>query len=136
LCFQQPLRTYLTLKSTQHPTTARCEKTMFRHVFNYSNGSHGLRSLRRYATVADLSSYPPAGDRLHGFILNKIKHVPELHLTALQLQHDKTGAEYLHIARDDQNNVFAINFKTNPADDTGLPHILEHVTLCGSEKYP
>jgi Zn-dependent M16 (insulinase) family peptidase len=42
----------------------------------------------------------------------------------------------LHIAREDQNNVFAINFKTNPADDTGLPHILEHVTLCGSEKYP
>ena len=62
--------------------------------------------------------------------------MPELHLTALKLEHDKTGAEYLHVARDDKNNVFAINFKTNPPDRTGLPHILEHVTLCGSEKYP
>ena len=52
------------------------------------------------------------------------------------MRHSKTGAEYLHVAREDQNNVFAINFKTNPANDTGLPHILEHVTLCGSEKYP
>ena len=95
-----------------------------------------MRSLRRYATTTDLSRYPQHGDSLHGFTLNKIKHVPELHLTALQLQHDKTGAEYLHIAREDQNNVFAINFKTNPTDDTGLPHILEHVTLCGSDKYP
>ena len=62
--------------------------------------------------------------------------MPELHLTALKLEHDKTGAEYLHVDRDDKNNVFAINFKTNPIDRTGLPHILEHVTLCGSEKYP
>ena len=62
--------------------------------------------------------------------------MPELHLTALKLEHDKTGAQYLHVDRDDKNNVFAINFKTNPTDRTGLPHILEHVTLCGSEKYP
>jgi Zn-dependent M16 (insulinase) family peptidase len=109
---------------------------MLRHVSSYSRGSPWLRSLRQYATITDLNRYPQPGDSLHGFTLNKIKHVPELHLTALQLQHTKTGAEYLHIARDDQNNVFAINFKTNPVDDTGLPHILEHVTLCGSEKYP
>lgn len=61
--------------------------------------------------------------------------MPELELTALHLQHDKTGAEYLHVARDDANNVFSIGFKTNPPDDTGVPHILEHTTLCGSEKF-
>lgn len=65
-----------------------------------------------------------------------MKEVPELELIAFQLQHDKTGADYLHIARDDSNNVFSIGFKTNPPDDTGVPHILEHTTLCGSEKYP
>jgi len=27
-------------------------------------------------------------------------------------------------------------FKTIPQDSTGVPHILEHVTLCGSQKYP
>ncbi|TFB03839.1 Mitochondrial presequence protease [Trichoderma ghanense] len=87
-------------------------------------------------TVTDLALYPKPGSKLHGFTLVRAKHVPELELTALQLQHDKTGADYLHIARDDTNNVFSIGFKTNPPDDTGVPHILEHTTLCGSEKYP
>ncbi len=95
-----------------------------------------MSQIRKYASVTDLRAYPKPGESIHGFTLKDIKHVPELHLTALQLEHDKTGAEYLHVARDDKNNVFAINFKTNPIDRTGLPHILEHVTLCGSEKYP
>ena len=62
--------------------------------------------------------------------------MPELQLTAFHLEHQNTGAEYIHIARNDKNNVFSIGFKTNPPDDTGVPHILEHTTLCGSEKYP
>ncbi|KAH8882801.1 hypothetical protein GQ53DRAFT_831219 [Thozetella sp. PMI_491] len=86
--------------------------------------------------VTDLSQYPKPGEKLHGFTLLRTKQVPELELTALHLQHDKTGAEHLHIARNDGNNVFSIGFKTNPPDDTGIPHILEHTTLCGSEKYP
>lgn len=85
--------------------------------------------------VTDLSQLPKPGEKLHGFTLLRTKHVPELELTALHLQHDQTGAEHLHIARDDSNNVFSIGFKTNPPDDTGVPHILEHTTLCGSEKY-
>ena len=68
-------------------------------------------------------------------MLKRKKHVPELQLTAFQLEHKKTGAEYLHVARDDKNNVFSIGFKTNPPDHTGVPHILEHTTLCGSQKY-
>ncbi|KAI0525554.1 Metalloenzyme, LuxS/M16 peptidase-like protein [Xylaria bambusicola] len=86
--------------------------------------------------VTELSQYPKHGEKLHGFTLLRKKHVPELELTALHLKHDKTGADYLHIAREDSNNVFSIGFKTNPPDDTGVPHILEHTTLCGSEKYP
>lgn len=91
-------------------------------------------SRRTYASVTDLSSLPKPGDQLHGFTLQRTKHVPELELSALHFQHDKTGADYLHVAREDQNNVFSIGFKTNPPDATGVPHILEHVTLCGSEK--
>ncbi|KAK5630938.1 hypothetical protein RRF57_006653 [Xylaria bambusicola] len=98
-----------------------------------------LRNAAKGATkraVTELSQYPKPGERLHGFTLLRKKHVPELELTALHLKHDKTGADYLHIAREDSNNVFSIGFKTNPPDDTGVPHILEHTTLCGSEKYP
>lgn len=98
-----------------------------------------LRNAVKGATkraVTELSQYPKPGEKLHGFTLLRTKHVPELELTALHLKHDKTGADYLHIARKDSNNVFSIGFKTNPPDDTGVPHILEHTTLCGSEKYP
>lgn len=89
---------------------------------------------RHYVAVANATSLPTVGDQLHGFTLKRVKQVPELELTALHLQHDKTGAEYLHIAREDTNNVFSIGFKTNPPDATGVPHILEHTTLCGSER--
>jgi presequence protease len=89
---------------------------------------------RGYAAITDLSNFPTVGEKLHGFTLRRVKHVPELELTAIHLQHDRTGADYLHIAREDTNNVFSIGFKTNPPDATGVPHILEHTTLCGSER--
>ena len=99
---------------------------------------------RGLATITDFAQQSPTqgedvhfqpGQKYHGFTLVRVKHVPELQLKAFHLEHDKTGAEYLHVARDDNNNVFSIGFKTNPPDDTGVPHILEHTTLCGSEKY-
>ena len=105
----------------------RCPRT--------SSASWSLKAGRQYATVSDLSSHPKPGEELHGFTLKRTRHVPELQLTALHLEHGETGAEYLHVAREDENNVFSVGFKTNPPDDTGVPHILEHTTLCGSEKY-
>ncbi|EMC91208.1 hypothetical protein BAUCODRAFT_39361 [Baudoinia panamericana UAMH 10762] len=114
--------------------TSRCDGRVYRAVAPYVRRLRA--SNRHYASVADLSSLPRQGDHLHGFTLQRTKHVPELELSALHFRHDKTGADYLHIAREDKNNVFAIGFKTNPPDATGVPHILEHVTLCGSEKYP
>jgi len=92
---------------------------------------------RWYTSLStDLSHLPKPGDKIHGFTVRRAKQIPELELTALQLEHDKTGADYIHITRDDKNNVFSVGFKTNPTDATGTPHILEHVTLCGSKKYP
>lgn len=96
---------------------------------------HSTYSATRLAsTVTNLENFPAIGEKLHGFTVQEKKHVPELHLTAVRLTHDKTDADYLHVARDDKNNVFGIGFKTNPPDATGVPHILEHTTLCGSEK--
>lgn len=89
---------------------------------------------RTFAALTDLKKLPQPGDKLHGFTVQRAKKVPELQLAAVELKHDTTGANYIHVARDDTNNVFAIGFKTNPNDDTGVPHILEHTTLCGSEK--
>ncbi|RKP07521.1 peptidase M16C associated-domain-containing protein [Thamnocephalis sphaerospora] len=64
------------------------------------------------------------------------RNIPELELTAVRYRHLKTGAEYLHIDREDENKVFSVGFATPPSDSTGVAHILEHVTLCGSQRYP
>ena len=106
----------------------------FRRYHSAKCYDQGLQEPRRYATIAASNASPKTGDQLHGFTVKRTKQVPELELTAFHLQHEKTGAEYLHVARNDKNNVFSIGFKTNPPDDTGVPHILEHTTLCGSQK--
>ena len=46
------------------------------------------------------------------------------------------GARHLHLATADEHRAFCVAFRTPPGDDTGLPHILEHTTLCGSRRYP
>ncbi len=51
-------------------------------------------------------------------------------------KHKKSGARIAMVSNDDENKVFCIGFRTPPADSTGVPHILEHSVLCGSDKYP
>ncbi|KAM6920229.1 presequence protease, mitochondrial [Lycodopsis pacificus] len=77
-----------------------------------------------------------AGQKIHGFTVREVVVVPDLFLTAVKLTHDRTGAQHLHAARDDSNNLFSVQFRTTPMDSTGVPHILEHTVLCGSKKYP
>ncbi|KAM7542840.1 hypothetical protein Aperf_G00000018968 [Anoplocephala perfoliata] len=54
----------------------------------------------------------------------------------VQMHHEKSGANLIHLLRDDPNRAFCVQFRTTPSDDTGVSHILEHTTLCGSQKYP
>jgi Zn-dependent M16 (insulinase) family peptidase len=77
-----------------------------------------------------------AGDALHGFKVLRVQIFADLRVTAYEIEHDKTGAKVLHLHSFDRENLYAIGFRTPPADSTGLPHILEHSVLAGSEKYP
>ena len=52
------------------------------------------------------------------------------------LRHKKSGARVCVISNEDDNKVFSIGFRTPPDDETGVPHIIEHTTLCGSDKFP
>src|SRR5437762_3986300 len=54
----------------------------------------------------------------------------------LELTHNRTGARHIHIDCPDDNNAFAVFFPTPPADSTGVAHILEHVVLAGSQRFP
>ena len=64
------------------------------------------------------------------------KDVKELNSTAYFLEHKKSGARLFLLSNDDENKVFSIGFRTPPSDSTGVPHILEHCVLCGSERFP
>ena len=77
-----------------------------------------------------------AGDRQRGFQILRVEQIPEIRVTAYEIEHEKTGAAILHLHCDDRENLFSIGFRTPPRDSTGVPHILEHSVLAGSERYP
>lgn len=77
-----------------------------------------------------------AGIELHGFKILRVQTLPAIRITAYEIEHQETGAKVLHLHSFDRENLYAICFRTPPHDSTGLPHILEHSVLAGSEKYP
>lgn len=70
------------------------------------------------------------------FRLLRTQHIASLNLNVEEYLHAKTGAQHIHIAADNSENVFLVALRTVPEDSTGVAHILEHTALCGSEKYP
>ena len=71
-----------------------------------------------------------------GFTVISAEPLAEISGCAYVFRHDASGARALWLACPDENKSFAIAFKTPPADDTGVFHILEHSVLCGSDSYP
>ena len=67
-------------------------------------------------------------------IVQQVK-LDELNAEGFLLKHKKTGARIALIPCEDNNKTFCVGFKTPPADDTGVPHIVEHTVLCGSKKF-
>lgn len=64
------------------------------------------------------------------------RYVKDVEGDVYYLRHIQSGARILKIANKDSNKTFCIAFKTQPDDDSGIPHILEHSVLNGSRKYP
>ncbi len=76
------------------------------------------------------------GEHLHGFEVKSVTRIDELRAVTIELAHQHSGARLLHLYTNDTENLFSINFPTPPSDDTGVPHILEHAVLAGSQKFP
>lgn len=76
------------------------------------------------------------GDVISGFAVKSIQELPEVQGRLVRMEYQKNGADLAWLDRDDDNQTFAIGFRTLPDDDTGVPHIIEHSVLCGSDKYP
>ena len=76
------------------------------------------------------------GDVIQGFQVLAVTPVDNLRAVACRFEHIASGARLLHLLCDDTENAFTINFPTPPPDDTGMPHILEHMVLAGSKRFP
>ena len=64
------------------------------------------------------------------------KELNDLNCKGEFYRHKKSGARVVIIKNDDNNKVFSIGFRTPSTASTGVQHITEHSTLCGSRKYP
>ena len=79
-----------------------------------------------FMKLSELTAYELLGEQ----------ELKDIHSMGYILRHKKSGARITVISNDDENKVFYIGFRTPPEDSTGVPHIIEHTVLCGSDKYP
>lgn len=70
------------------------------------------------------------------FELLRSQTIDALKIRVEEYRHKVTGAQHIHLAADNDENVFLVALRTVPHDSTGVAHILEHTALCGSKKYP
>ena len=82
------------------------------------------------------AALPGAGDRIGNFMVKSVTPMEVLAATGILFEHEKNGAQLLYLASSDPNVSFDITFRTPALDDTGKAHVFEHMTICGSEKYP
>ena len=75
-------------------------------------------------------------NKIPAYELISTEKIEEVNSTGYLLSHKKTQARVVILENDDDNKVFDIGFRTPPTDSTGVPHIVEHTVLCGSEKFP
>ena len=73
---------------------------------------------------------------LSAFHLIKTTTIESLNIQFEEYQHLTTGARHIHLAADNKENVFMVALRTVPTDSTGVAHILEHTSLCGSKRFP
>ena len=73
---------------------------------------------------------------MQAFELISSHHVPVLQATIEQYLDPESGARHIHMANDDAELAFLVAFPTVPDASDGRAHILEHLALAGSERFP
>lgn len=68
------------------------------------------------------------------FELKKEKYIDNLKALFQEFNHE-CGAKHFHFKSESKENSFVISFPTQPECSDGRAHILEHLVLCGSEKF-
>ena len=70
-----------------------------------------------------------------GFALTETGTVNIIGAETILYTHNKTGARVMHVANEDKERAMQITFETPALDNKGIPHVLEHICACGSQKY-
>lgn len=76
------------------------------------------------------------GFRYGSFVVEQARLVPELRCRLIELIHEPSKARVIHLQNDDPENFFCLSFQTLPYSSNGIAHVLEHLTLCGSQAFP
>ena len=70
------------------------------------------------------------------FELLRTHSIPSLQATLEEYRDPATGARHVHLANDEADLAFLVAFPTVPDNSDGRAHILEHLALSGSERFP
>lgn len=57
------------------------------------------------------------------------RYITEIKSDVYHFVHDQTNASIVYISNDDIDKFMSISFNTPAEDDSGKPHILEHLVL-------
>ena len=90
----------------------------------------------KYFSSSQVNHSSSESDNYPGWRVMERRKVADFDISAVLLEHEQTRARYLHMGCQDSNKAFSVNLRTTPRDSTGVAHILEHTTLCGSHKFP
>lgn len=96
----------------------------------------GLSATIYAEPAVEAKTLPAIGEILYGFEMKEQGTLDLINAPTALFEHVKSGAQLFYIQSDDINRTFEITFRTPALDDTGAPHVFEHATLGGSEKYP
>lgn len=70
------------------------------------------------------------------FTEKQVRPINAMQAVLREYEDPASGARHIHLATDDAEMVFLVAFPTVPDKDDGRAHILEHLALCGSRRYP
>ncbi|MHB8064655.1 MAG: insulinase family protein, partial [Ruminiclostridium sp.] len=88
------------------------------------------------AAETALKPLPQVGEVISGFKTIEVGNMELINSKTVLFEHEKTGAKLIYVQNKDIDRSFNITFRTPAVDNTGANHILEHVSVSGSQKYP
>lgn len=83
-----------------------------------------------------MQDLPEVGQVISGFRTEEIGYLDIINAKTVLFEHEKTGAKLYYIQSKDIDRSFEIAFRTPAVDNSGVNHVIEHIAISGSEKYP